>query len=160
MSKVYTVDEVANLLDVSVKTIRRYIYSGKIAAKKIGGQWRITQEQVDDYLNISSSAVCCSSSIDKDDFCVFMDTDYFNSEDKLQLCTIVDYYPESTDEIVKMSEVLSRVVTEDGINGGKAQYNYVYDESLKRARFVLWGNATFIEKATGLIKSFEGVNHA
>jgi excisionase family DNA binding protein len=156
MNKVFTVDEVAELLDVSVKTIRRYIYSGKIAAKKIGGQWRITQEQIDDYLEITSSKVCCSTSIAKDDFCVFMDTDYFNSEDKLQLCTIIDFYANDTEEIVKMSEMLSRVVTEDGIHGGKAQFNYVYDESLKRARFVLWGSASFIEKAAALIKSFEG----
>lgn len=88
-----------------------------------------------------------------------MDTDYFSSDDKLQLCTIVDYYVGNTDSISKMSEVLLRVVTEDGIKGGKAQFNYVYDEPLKRARFVLWGSATFIEKATGLLKSFEGDNN-
>ncbi len=65
-------------------------------------------------------------------------------------CTIVDYYVDSVDDIAKMSEVLLRVVTEDGIKGGKAQFNYVYDEALKRARFVLWGSATFINIATKL----------
>jgi excisionase family DNA binding protein len=151
------VEDVAKELDVSVKTVRRYIYSGKIAANKIGGQWRINQEQIDAYINgIASSNVCCSTGIDKDDFCVFMDTEYFNSEDKLQLCTIVDYYAETTEDIVQMSQVLSRVVTDDGVNGGKAQFNYVYDDALGRARFVLWGTATFIEKATSLLKRFEG----
>lgn len=157
MNKIYTVDEVAKQLDVSVKTIRRYIYSGKIAANKIGGQWRISQENVDDYIeSIASSNVCCQSDINQDDFCVFMDTNYFTSDDKLQLCTIVDYYAEDSDAIVHMAEILSRVVTEDGVKGGKAQYNYVYDEALKRARFVLWGNATFIQKTTGLLRQFEG----
>lgn len=153
----FTVDEVAQKLEVSVKTIRRYIYSGKIAANKIGGQWRITQEQIDDYIDsISSSKVCCDESIARDDFCIFMDTDYFSSEDKVQLCTIVDYYAESTEDITEMSSVLLKVVTEDGINGGKAQFNYVYDEALKRARFVLWGSASFIQKASNLLVKFEG----
>lgn len=157
MNKIYTVDDAATLLDVSVKTIRRYIYSGKIAANKIGGQWRMSQEQIDAYFeSISSANTCCQSSIGQDDFCVFMDTEYFASDDPLQLCTIVDYYQKTSDEIVKVSEVLSRVVTEDGIKGGKAQYNYIYDEALSRARFVLWGSATFIEKAAGLLKPFEG----
>ncbi len=158
--KNYTVDEIADILEVSVKTVRRYIYAGKIAASKIGGQWRISEEQLEEYIKSTSSEhVCtnsCNAEVSKDDFCVFMDTDYFTSEDKIQLCTIIDYYSDTVDEITKMSEVLSRVVTEDGVSGGKAQYNYVYDQELKRARFILWGNATFIEKATALIKQFEG----
>lgn len=161
MKNNYTVDEVAKILEVSVKTIRRYIYSSKISAKKIGGQWRISQENIDAYIDsISSSNVCCNDQIGQDDFCVFMDTDYFTSEDKLQLCTIVDYYAEVIEDITKVSEVLLKVVTEDGISGGKAQFNYVYDEALKRARFVLWGNASFIEKASRLLRPFEGGSNA
>ncbi|WP_240839568.1 helix-turn-helix domain-containing protein [Acidaminobacter sp. JC074] len=162
--KIYTVDEVAEVLEVSVKTIRRYIYAGKIGASKIGGQWRINQDQLDDYVRSTSSEhVCnnsCHSEVSQDDFCVFMDTDYFSSEDKLQLCTIIDYYSDTVEEITKLSEILSRVVTEDGVNGGQARYNYVYDQALNRARFVLWGNASFIEKATGLLRPFEGGSHA
>lgn len=157
MSKIYNVEDAASLLGVSIKTIRRYIYGGKIGANKIGGQWRMTQEQIDEYLNQTSSHACCSTeAIDQDDFCIFMDTDYFNSEDKLQLCTIVDYYVQDTESILRMTEVLSRVVTEDGLHGGKAQYNYVYDDALKRARFVLWGNPSFITKASQLLQAFEG----
>jgi excisionase family DNA binding protein len=155
--KTFTVDEVAKVLEVSVKTIRRYIYSGKIAANKIGGQWRISQEQIDAYIeSISSAKVCCDESIDRDDFCIFMDTDYFNSEDKMQLCTIVDYYADSVEQISEVAGVLLKVVTEDGVKGGKAQYNYVYDDALKRARFVLWGSAAFIHKASQLLTPFEG----
>lgn len=160
--KSYTVDEIAEILEVSVKTIRRYIYAGKIAASKIGGQWRISQEQLDTYLESTSSKLVCSNTcakeVSQDDFCVFMDTDYFTSDDRLQLCTIVDYYSNTVDEITEMSEIISRVVTEDGVKGGRAQFNYVYDQALNRARFVLWGNATFIQKATSLLKSFEGDN--
>jgi len=161
MNNIYSVDDVAELLKVSVKTIRRYIYSGKIAASKIGGQWRINQEQLDNYISSTSSdQICnsCSTDVSKDDFCIFMDTNYFDSNDKLQLCTIVDYYVDTIDDITKMSEVLLRVVTEDGIKGGKAQFNYVYDEPLKRARFVLWGSATFVNIATNLLKPFEEEN--
>ena len=162
--KNYTVDEIAEILEVSVKTIRRYIYAGKIGASKIGGQWRISQNQLDDYVSSTSSEhVCtnsCNSEVSQDDFCVFMDTDYFTSDDKLQLCTIVDFYAESVDEISDLSAILLKVVTEDGIKGGKAQFNYVYDEALKRARFVIWGSAAFIHKATALLTPYEGGTNA
>lgn len=154
--KIYSVDDAAKYLDVSVKTVRRYIYANKLKASKIGGQWRITDSQLKEYLDQSTNECCTTGTVGQDDFCIFMDTDYFSSEDKLQLCTIIDYYVESVESISKMSEILLRVVTEDGIKGGKAQFNYVYDEPLKRARFVLWGSATFINKATELLKPFEG----
>jgi excisionase family DNA binding protein len=156
--KVMTVDEAADYLNVSVKTIRRYIYANKLKATKVGGQWRITETQIKEYLNESTNE-CCTA-VAEDDFCVFMDTDYFTSDDKLQLCTIIDYYVDSTEDINRMTEVLVKVVTEDGIKGGKAQYNYVYDQPLKRARFVLWGSASFIQKATMLLKPFEGERNA
>ena len=155
--KIYTVDQVAEVLQVSIKTIRRYIYSGKIAANKIGGQWRISQDSIDAYVeSFSNKAACCSDSPSSDDFCVFMDTNYFTSEDPLQLCTIIDFYSKEKKDITEMSMILQEVVTEDGIHGGKAQYNYIYDAPLNRARFVIWGSPTFIEKAAKLLKAFEG----
>lgn len=72
MSKAYfTVDEVAEKIGVHTKTVRRYIYSGKISAQKIAGQWRVTEEALETYL----STGCCGSekdqSVSKDDFLYF-----------------------------------------------------------------------------------------
>jgi excisionase family DNA binding protein len=37
----YSVEKVANLLDLHQKTILRYIKEGRIKANKVGGRWRI-----------------------------------------------------------------------------------------------------------------------
>lgn len=49
--KVYTVDELAQRLDVNPHTIYEYIKSGKLAAKRFGKQYRITQESLEAYFN-------------------------------------------------------------------------------------------------------------
>ncbi len=49
MQKLYTVQEVSNILKVSKKTIYRMIKSGKLKAVKVG-QWRIKQEDLDKLL--------------------------------------------------------------------------------------------------------------
>lgn len=157
---IYTVDEVAEKLNVSVKTVRRYIYSGKIKASKIGNQWRIDEVQLDEYLQQSSNEHICQPAVSGDDFCVFMDTDYFSSEDKLQLCTIVDFYVSGVDEIQEMTMIISKYVTEFGVHGDQAKYNYVYDQALNRARFVLWGSANFISQVTKALTKFEGGSNA
>lgn len=48
--KIYNVEEVAKMLQVSTKTITRRIKSGELKASKIGKYWRITGQSITDYL--------------------------------------------------------------------------------------------------------------
>lgn len=149
----FTVDEVADKLGVHTKTVRRYIYSGKLSAQKIGGQWRVTESALADYVDGS----CCTTSkgdgVSKDDFCIFMDTDHFGSEEAMQICTIVDYYVEEQKEVAPLAaEVMTVVTTLD--KHGKSKFNYVYDDSEKKARFVFWGTPAFIEVLMKTLKKY------
>ena len=40
--KFYTIDQIAEILGMHHKTIRRFITKGKLRANKIGKQWRIS----------------------------------------------------------------------------------------------------------------------
>ncbi len=42
-----TVDEVANKLSLTNKTVRKHIKSGKIPAQKIGKRWYISEDDFD-----------------------------------------------------------------------------------------------------------------
>lgn len=42
----YTVDEVAKMLGVHTRTIRRYIEKGQLRGERVGGSWRIPEEAV------------------------------------------------------------------------------------------------------------------
>ncbi|MCT4597736.1 MAG: helix-turn-helix domain-containing protein [Vallitalea sp.] len=152
--KYYTVDETAYKIGVHSKTIRRYIYSGKLAATKVAGQWRVYEDAIENYLN-SCNGNCEHNSVSKDDFCVFMDSDYFNSDEKVQICTIVDYYVQTAKEAKPMAAIVMDVVTDSEQEEGKCRFNYVYDHVEKKARFILWGSPTFIEKVVGALKQFE-----
>jgi excisionase family DNA binding protein len=149
----YTVDEVADKIGVHTKTIRRYIYSGKLSAQKIGGQWRVTEESLNDYLNTGACCSVAGDNVSKDDFCIFMDTDHFSSEDPIQVCSIVDYYVEDQKEVAPLAaEVMTAVTTLD--DTGKSKFNYIYDDSEKKARFVFWGRPAFIEALMKTIKKY------
>jgi excisionase family DNA binding protein len=45
----YTVDEVADRLNLHVKTIRRYIQEGRLKARRIGKEYRITRGDLDEF---------------------------------------------------------------------------------------------------------------
>lgn len=46
MDKLYTLQEVAEILKLSTKSIYRYIESQKLKASKVGGQWRISKKDL------------------------------------------------------------------------------------------------------------------
>jgi len=47
----YTVDEVAKMLNMHTRTIRRYIEKGQLRAERIGGSWRISEEAFKEIFN-------------------------------------------------------------------------------------------------------------
>ena len=53
--QMYSISYVADLLNVSEKTIRRHINSGKILSKKVGGVHRIFKTDLDSFVNKSSA---------------------------------------------------------------------------------------------------------
>lgn len=44
--KVYTIEEIAEMLHVTRRTVYSYVKSGKLKAVKIGKYWRITEENL------------------------------------------------------------------------------------------------------------------
>jgi len=54
-NKIYTVEEIASKLQLNEITIRRYLRSGKLVGVKLGKVWRITEDQLNDFLNENST---------------------------------------------------------------------------------------------------------
>ena len=50
MSKLYTVDEVKDILQVSESTVRRYLSQGKLNYVKVFGNTRITKEELEKHI--------------------------------------------------------------------------------------------------------------
>ncbi|SEO43177.1 DNA binding domain-containing protein, excisionase family [Amphibacillus marinus] len=50
MVELYSVEELANELNVTSRTIRNYLRDGKLKGSKIGGQWRFTKENLHEFV--------------------------------------------------------------------------------------------------------------
>lgn len=49
--KVYTLDEVAEILHTTRRTLYTYLKEGKLKAVKIGRKWIITEENLKDFIS-------------------------------------------------------------------------------------------------------------
>ncbi len=152
-----SVHEVADTLNVHEKTIRRYINNGHLDAKKIGGQWRIEETALETLMN---EGTCCHTvdanhDISGDDFCVFMDSDLFNSNEQIQICSIIDYYTKDLDYANIILEKLKSLAYDLIIKGENVKIEFNYSESEDKARFVVWSTPYNIILFTQIVQQME-----
>ena len=51
IKKFYSLEEIADMLQVTKRTLYNYIYSGKLRATKVGKYWRVSPESLQTFLD-------------------------------------------------------------------------------------------------------------
>lgn len=55
--RLYTLTELEGVLGVSHRTLQIYVMSGRLKAAKIGGKWKVSQANLDRFINGEGSEV-------------------------------------------------------------------------------------------------------
>ena len=54
MEKLFTVEDIATMTSLTSRTIRNYLKDGILKGRKIGGQWRFTEEEIKNFMDNSN----------------------------------------------------------------------------------------------------------
>lgn len=54
MDELYTPQEVAKMLKVSLRAVYKWIHEGKLKSKKIGTLWRISKDALEEFIDKST----------------------------------------------------------------------------------------------------------
>lgn len=144
---VYKVDELAEILEMHPRTIRRYIHEGKLNAKKVGGEWRISEEDAEMFVGGKLKKLHDES---KHSIEEYLNNNNSEIEGKYQVCSVIDSYIDS-DEASRISQELIKFMNDDDPERGKAKFQYFYLQNEKKSRFVIWGNPIFVGKILSAI---------
>jgi excisionase family DNA binding protein len=140
LADLMTVDQLAQMVEMHPRTIRRYIRENQLKASKVGGEWRIRKEDAEMFIGGRLAELKVEAADDIQAFIQGKDSDV---EGKLQVCTVLDCYV-GTPEAVKISEIIMWHMNESNPSRGKAKFQYFYDDAEKKGRYIIWGNPTFI----------------
>ncbi|BCJ93919.1 2-hydroxyacid dehydrogenase [Anaerocolumna cellulosilytica] len=145
--KFYTINQVAETLDMHHKTIRKFIADGNLPASKLGKQWRIAEEDLKVFMNTS----------EKPDIAYnveysAIDTKADKVKRRVQVSTVVDIEQIQKEEYLRISNTLIAVMNcKDAAMQDAPTLNVKYYEKEKRIRIMLWGSVRFIEELLGTI---------
>ena len=141
--KFFTVNELAKMFDMNPKTIRRYIQRGELQAYKIGGQWRITEKDLKDFLETNDEFMEDNLTKWHEDIKRFVDGENQRKGGKVQVVSLIDIFVDSLEEAKILSNSLMDAINNREENT-KMKFRYSYEPDIKKARFILSGDHKFI----------------
>lgn len=143
--KFYTIDQVAELLDMHHKTIRKFISEEKLKATKVGKQWRISEGDLNSFMGKSINENNNNKEIKIDEEIKFS-TNEINSKfkrPKVSISTVVEVNEIDTKQYMRISNTLIAFMNSKDPSLSDSTINMKYYEKEDRLRIILWGPMEF-----------------
>ena len=152
--KFYTIDQIAEILGMHHKTIRKFITEGKLRANKVGKQWRISVHDLslfmeDNNVNIKSNNKLESEKIEFSNG----DIDSNNRTSKINVSTVIDINEVDIDEHRRISNTILALMNSKDSKMSNSTINIKYYKSDKNLKVMLWGNVKFTNEMLDFIST-------
>mgnify|MGYP001435681781 FL=1 len=141
LEKLYTVSDVAQMTGLTERTIRNYIKDGKLRGKKVGVQWRFTEEDIGNlFQDPSVSGEVMENNHEKV-------TRFIKQKPIAETGAII--INEAVEDEKELEKKVEKII--DFVNQNKNfRFSYQYFKEDKIAQFILIGNiktiGEFMEK--------------
>lgn len=142
--KFYTVDQIAEMLEMHPKTIRKFIREGKLRANKVGKQWRITGNDLSNFTEGNKTSISNITGTKNDETYTVEEMTSTNFQ-KANVSAVVDIIVEDKEESTRISNTLIAVMNSKDPKYGKSTINIQYIENDNKIRVMLWGTISFVE---------------
>ena len=150
--KFYTIDQIAELLGMHHKTIRKFITEEKLAASKVGKQWRISGHDLSVFVEKDNARV---DNVKEDEElnsdCATTRKGSDSIEQGVNVSAVVEINEITKDEYIRISNTLIAVSNCKGPEIGESKAHVKFYENDKKIRVILWGSIKFIENMLSTI---------
>ena len=157
--KFYTIDQIAEILGMHHKTIRKFITEGKLRANKVGKQWRISGHDLslfmeDNNVNIKNNIKLESEKIEFSTG----DVDSNNKTSKINVSTVIDINEVDIDEHKRISNMLLALMNSKDSKIRNSTINIKYYKNNKNLKVMLWGDIEFTNAMLDFISTITNTN--
>jgi len=144
--KLYSVEELADILKLHPKTVERFIREGRILGRKIGRSWMVGQEALKEYAHaelVSREEPRPVSWAQAGD------------PGRIQVSAVIELKEKEAGEASRLSSSLTAMLNLKDPSWGPVRYDLVQYPESGRARFVFYGSPGFMAE---MMKLFDIVS--
>ncbi len=132
----FTVDQIADMLNMHPKTIQRYIREGKLRANKIGKSWRITGHDLSLFTEREHQIIENISHADKIGK---------PKDERIKISAVADIEVSGINESMQIINMLNAGLIGKSSEYGNSTMTTQYIPSEYKVRVMLWGTVEFIK---------------
>jgi len=136
----YNVSQLAEILDLHPKTVRRFIRDGKIRATRIGREWRVRKEDLQQYAHGELANKPQEP----------WPTTPLSS--RVQVSAVIEVNEGHSEEVSRISNSLIAALNCKDPGWGTSRYDLVYHPETRKARFILNGTPMFIRTLLEMVE--------
>ena len=150
-NRFYTIDQVAEILDIHHKTVRKFIKEGKLKANKVGKQWRISQEDLDIFTG-DKETTRDNKVFDTNEEIEFSSREVKKEKSsEIKVSSVIDLEEINKDEYSRISNMLLAIMNcKDEKNYGYT-LDMKYSRSDNRLRVMLWAGLELTKEILDVI---------
>lgn len=150
--KFYTIDQVAKIIGIHHKTVRKFIAEEKLKATKVGKQWRITGYDLNNFMDNNDAKVQndVQNEISQLEFST-VNIEKGNISNMISISTVVDINEIDASEYRRISNTLLAVMNSNDDKLKDSTIHIKYYPNEKNVKIMLWGSIKFIHEILDLI---------
>lgn len=148
MPSFYTVDQIATLIDMHPKTIRRYIQDGKLKATKLGKQYRVANNDLNHFMGQQSPDENTNGDGDGDvdNATASLDYDHFESssgdQPSIEVSSTLDIRGINGPMAEKMTQQITKTVHKNALSHADC----IYYSNEAKLKVLLFGSVEFTDQ--------------
>ncbi|HXC56971.1 MAG TPA: helix-turn-helix domain-containing protein [Rhizomicrobium sp.] len=136
--ELYSVDQVASLLGLHVKTVRHYVRDGKLKAVRIGKQYRIMREDLEALTGRSAEA---------------LEGPAVRRQRHVEVSSVVDIDAVDQDTAFRITTMLTSAVGGRPANDARVRIDTIYDAERARLKVIVSGSIETTRVLLGAVKA-------
>lgn len=136
--KYYSVEQIAEMIDMHPKTIQRYIREGRLKAKKIGKSWRVTGHDLSIFAEDTDGVFMKDASSG-------LQSIIGAAIKNIKVSTVIDIPVKNTSEAVQVSNWITASLNSQSSEYGYSSMTSQFIETENILRIMLWGSPSLME---------------
>ena len=153
MEKLYTVENISNMTSLTTRTIRNYLKDGILKGRKIGGQWRFTEEDIKNFMDSGIATNDFSDKIKQDvlDFIDGVNT-FADNIGEIQACSIIDLYQEEAAVKSKTDKLMEFINSHNETKDNWMNFHWERIERESKYRVVIFARPQYLIEALKILQ--------
>jgi excisionase family DNA binding protein len=137
VEKYYSVDQIAEMIDMHPKTIQKYIREGRLKAQKIGKAWRVTGHDLSIFVEGTGGT-------GRSDSAPGLQEILRAAVKTIKVSSVIDIPVNNSSEAIQVVNWITASMNSRSSEYGYTSMNSQYIEPEQIIRIMLWGSLSFI----------------